>query len=83
MRHCPSSRTRVKVRDTVDPFERVRTPVASMLATPRTETFTSVCEATSAPAFTDGAVSVSYTRISVSGCQSRADEAVRNRRAVA
>ena len=59
MRHCPSSRTRVKVRVTVAPFERVSTPAWSMLATPRTDTVTSEREAFSEVALTAGAVSVS------------------------
>ena len=59
MRHCPSSRTRVKDRATVAPFERVSTPEESMLATPRTDTFTSAPDALSDVALTDGAESVS------------------------
>ena len=59
IRHCPSSRTSVRLRVTTEAFERVSTPVASMLATPRTETVTSACAAFSVPALTEGAVSVS------------------------
>ena len=59
MRHCPSSRTREKVRVTVEAATRVSTPDASMLATPSTETVTSTSEPFSDPAVTAGAVSVS------------------------
>ena len=59
IRHCPSSRTSEKVRETVAPFERVSTPAWSMLATPRTDTVTSEREAFSEVALTAGAVSVS------------------------
>ena len=59
MRHCPSSRTRLKVRVTVEAATRVNTPEASMLATPSTETVTSTSVPVSEPAETEGAVSVS------------------------
>ena len=71
------------MRDTVEAATRVSTPDASTLATPSTATVTSTCDAVSEPAATEGAVSVSYTRISVSGCQDRAEAALKNRRAVA
>ncbi len=66
----------MKVRDTVDPIEQVGTGPTRRCWRLRTETFTSVCEATSAHVHRRRCVRVVHEDLGF-GCQSRADRAVK------